>query len=63
MTAEKLDADLDGWDDDEGCTHCGGEQWTECDDPLQCTYPRCDGELHPCPACYGTGLSKHQWLW
>jgi len=51
------------YDDDPECSHCGGYQWTDCDDPIQCTYARCDGETHRCPACYGTGLAKHQWLW
>ena len=50
-------------DDDPSCTHCGGDIWVECDDPIQCTYPRCDGEFHPDPACNGTGLAKDQWLW
>ena len=57
------DEDETHYDDDPECTHCGGEQWTDCDDPIQCTYARCDGETHPCPACHGTGLAKHQWLW
>ena len=30
------------------------------DDPIQCCDPRCDGELHPDPACGGTGLYEHQ---
>lgn len=51
--------DRDDWE----CTHCGGEpEMTECDDPLQCCRPGCDGEFHPCVACNGTGLRKHQWL-
>jgi len=59
-----LDID-DDWqyrDDDEDprCTHCNGEIWVECDDPIQCCDPRCDGELHPDPACGGTGLYEHQ---
>jgi hypothetical protein len=57
----------DDWDDydsrDERCTHCGGDIWVECDDPIQCTYPRCDGEFHPDPACNGTGLARDQWMW
>ena len=58
------DDDWDGYDSrDEECTHCDGDIWVECDDPIQCTYPRCDGEVHPDPACNGTGLAKDQWLW
>jgi hypothetical protein len=49
-------------DDDPCCTNCEGEIWVECDDPIQCCDPRCDGELHPDPACGGTGLHKHQVL-
>jgi hypothetical protein len=50
-------------DDDPRCTHCNGEIWVECDDPIQCCDPRCNGELHPDPACGGTGLAEHQVLW
>jgi hypothetical protein len=43
----------DEWGDhderDERCTYYGGDIWVECDDPIQCTYPRCDGEFHPDP--------------
>ena len=55
--------------DDEGddtlpCSHCGGEpDLQECDDPIQCCDPRCDGTWHPCTACQGTGLAKHQVIW
>ena len=53
------------WDDDHlVCTHCGGEPYMqECDDPIQCCDPRCDGQWHPCVACNGTGLAKHQVIW
>ena len=45
------------------CTHCGGEWYLqECDDPIQCCDPRCDGQWHPCVACDGTGLRSRQWL-
>lgn len=57
------DSEDECYDDDPSCTHCGGDQWAECDDPLQCLDSRCDGREHPCPACHGTGLSKDQWLW
>lgn len=59
--ARDIDDDpYDGDDNDPRCTHCEGEIWVECDDPIQCCDPRCDGELHPDPACGGTGLYKHQ---
>jgi hypothetical protein len=57
-------ANDDTYDDDERCSICGGHpDEQECDDPIQCCDPRCDGETHPCSACNGTGLAKHQWLW
>ena len=56
-----IDADDEYTDDDPRCTHCNGEPWLqECDDPIQCCDPRCDGEWHPCTACGGTGLYEHQ---
>ena len=50
----------DGDDSDPRCTQCHGEIWVECDDPIQCCDPRCDGEMHPDPACGGTGLYEYQ---
>lgn len=60
--------DDEGWNaaaiDSEPCTWCGGEpDLQECDDPIQCCDSRCDGTWHPCVACGGTGLSKHQVIW
>ena len=56
-----------GEDDDDDyaeCSWCGGEWYLqECDDPIQCCSPRCDGQWHPCDACQGTGLAKHQVMW
>ncbi len=54
------------WDDElaeDRCSWCGGDIWTECDDPIQCCDPRCDGEMHPCTACLGTGLASRQVIW
>lgn len=45
------------------CSHCGGEALTECDDPLQCTSSRCDGEVCPCGSCEGTGHGCRQVVW
>ena len=50
------DDPYDGDDSDPRCTICNGEVWVECDDPIQCCDPRCDGEMHPTrraaePAC------------
>lgn len=49
--------------DDDSCTFCGGDGWTECDDPIQCTDPRCDGQLCRCTACGGSGRGKDQVVW
>lgn len=63
--SEGLDNSWDGDDwDNEPCSHCGGEWYLqECDDPIQCCDPRCDGQWHPCVACQGTGLAKNQVMW
>jgi hypothetical protein len=57
----------DGYDDyDEdglNCSWCGGDAWEECDDWIQCTYRGCDGEMHPCSACGGTGDGRKQTVW
>lgn len=37
------------------CTFCGGDGYTDCDDPIQCLDPTCDGELCECKACNGAG--------
>ena len=51
------------WDDDEAdCSWCGGDCYTECDDPIQCTRRHVEG-LCPCGACAGTGLASHQTIW
>jgi hypothetical protein len=62
---DALDDDYDEWAEaDERCTWCGGEpDLQECDDPIQCCDPRCDGTRHPCTACQGTGLAKYQVIW
>jgi hypothetical protein len=60
-------SELEDWasdDDSEPCTWCDGEWYLqECDDPIQCCDDRCDGTWHPCTACNGTGLAKHQVIW
>lgn len=55
--------DGDDSDSDERCTVCDGDPWVECDDPIQCCDPECDGVWHPDPACGGTGLARHQVMW
>ena len=51
----------DGWDGDTSCTWCGGDGFAECDDPIQCCDPACDGQIGPCKACNGQGYD--QWIW
>lgn len=55
--------DYEAWDDEPDCSFCGGDAVQECDDPIQCCDPGCDGEIGPCQACNGTGLAKHQVVW
>ena len=58
------DDPYDGDDDNEPCSHCGGEWYLqECDDPIQCCDSRCDGQWHPCTACQGTGQARNQAIW
>lgn len=69
VAEELAGADIGGgpWADDRDsgpCSHCGGEpEMQECDDPIQCCSPRCDGYWHPCEACGATGLAKYQVIW
>lgn len=66
VSAEFTTGDSDSWADDrdgEPCSRCGGEVWVECNDPIQCTYRGCNGEIHPDPCCQGTGLARHQVIW
>ena len=51
--------DWDDWDDDDyDCTRCGGEGFSQVDDPL---WDDCDEYGYgPCNACNGTGLRSHQ---
>jgi hypothetical protein len=51
---------------DSGCTFCGGEGWTECDDPIQCMGRHIGNDwdsLCECKACGGSGLAKDQTVW
>lgn len=43
------------------CSWCGGDGFAECDDPIQCCDPACDGVIGPCRACDGRGYD--QWIW
>jgi hypothetical protein len=61
-----FDPEDDEWDfaDHDGyCTHCGGDGYDECDDPIQCTSAHTRGDLCPCGACGGSGLAKDQRIW
>lgn len=56
-----LDDFDDDWDGDElACTRCGGEGYTDVDDPM---WDECDEfGWGPCNACRGTGERRHQWV-
>lgn len=55
---------VDDDEPDEPCSWCGGQpDVQECDDPIQCCDPRCDGVWHPCTACNGTGRASQQVVW
>ena len=65
------DYDGDGWDypdddewdpDEDDCTWCGGDGYTECDDPIQCCARHVNG-LCPCIPCNGSGQRSQQWIW
>lgn len=50
--------DYEDPDDEWACTFCGGDGYTEVDDPL---WDDCDEfGIGECSACSGTGLRKHQ---
>lgn len=50
----------DDWEDDYGCTHCGGEGFREVDDPM---WDECDEfGWGPCGSCHGTGQRSRQWV-
>lgn len=58
-----------GPDDSDECYWCGGEGWTECNDPIECTQPHRNYRLSglyrecPCGSCGGTGLAKDMTIW
>ena len=49
--------------EDDSCTHCAGDGYDECRDPIQCTRPHTTDGLCPCGACGGTGRAKDQTIW
>lgn len=51
----------DDFYDDNTCTWCGGDGWVECDDPIQCCDPDCDGQTCRCKACDGRGFDQVVW--
>lgn len=48
-------------DNDNRCSWCGGEGFSECDDPLQCSDPACSGGACRCTACDGRGFDQRIW--
>jgi hypothetical protein len=59
---ESMDEDRED-DVERDCSHCGGDAWVECPDPIQCTYPHNRFGECPCAACGGSGLAKDQTIW
>lgn len=52
--------------DDPGCQTCGGDGFEECEDSNSsegCWERRCNGRLHECPNCGGSGLARDQRFW
>lgn len=60
---EAEDAMNDDYDDDPGCSWCGGDGWEECTDTLAGCGAGCTGRICPCGACNGSGLAKDQVVW
>ena len=59
-SAEPEHYDDDDYDDELACTRCGGEGFSEVDDPL---WDECDEfGWGPCNACHGTGNRRQQWV-
>lgn len=59
-----LDDEDDGpYDDERDCFHCGGDGWTECDDPIQCCNQHNQSGLCRCKSCGGSGLAKDMTIW
>ena len=66
--SDASDAHENEWDDDPDpdCSYCGGDGYTECDDPIQCCSRHLDNswdQMCECKACGGSGLAKDQVIW
>lgn len=48
---------------DANCQTCGGDGFEECNEPWCCFERDCDGDIHTCPNCRGSGCAKDQWYW
>lgn len=55
----------DDYEDDESCQTCGGDGFEQCEDDSSegCWEWDCDGDIHLCPNCYGSGRAKDQCYW
>lgn len=62
-TGEDIDFDADDALEEHDCYFCGGEGWTECDDPIQCTQEHDELGQCPCKSCGGSGLAKDMTIW
>ena len=63
---EPQDYEYDDYDDEPGCMTCGGEGYEECEDVNSsegCWEADCNGIIHTCPNCRGSGKAKDQRFW
>ena len=54
------------YDDEPACQTCGGEGFEVCEDVNSsegCWESDCNGDIHTCSNCRGSGLAKDQWYW
>ena len=58
------DEDEEGYDDESRrCSHCAGDGWVECRNPLECTRPHNKFGECPCGSCGGSGDAKDMTVW
>ena len=60
------DDELGDYDPDWACRTCGGDRFEECEDTDTsegCWEQDCNGRIHTCPNCRGSGQAKDQWYW
>lgn len=57
------DVETDYLDGERDCHWCGGEGFSECDIPLECTKRHNQWDECPCASCGGTGCAKDMTIW